>query len=349
MYGYKEYVPLTVEEIFKRISEEDVFSIIFEEPILIGKEKATYIAPYRKDNNPDCYFREYNGIIYFIDFADIRGNKDCIQLLKVTYNLSYFETLQYINNYFKLGLGDNDNKVKEVIRQNNASSKIINTDFNVKITIEFLPRMFNQKDKHFWSKYEISKDNLIKDKVIPVDIYRFNTRKNKHYSVRPFDITYAYTDFNDSKVKIYRPYGDKMQKWLTNCSQDDVGNLDSLPDKGDFLIITKSYKDCRVLRNQNISSIWFQNEGMLPNEKIIKNLTKRFKNIMIWFDNDSTGLGSGKVVTEYINSINSNKARLMFLPPILLKDGIKDPSDLIHKKGKKELLTFLEQNNIFYS
>ena len=162
--------------------------------------------------------------------------------------------------------------------------------------------------------YEVK--SLIQDKVFPIELYRGLNRKGEYFSIRPFDICYAYTDFPEGKKKIYRPHSpNKEGKWYTDCSQNDVGCIDSLPDEGDLLLITKAYKDCRVIRNQGVFSVWFQNEGMFPSVEIIKNLCKRFKKIIIWFDNDSAGLTNSKLLMDYINSIEPNKASTIVLPP----------------------------------
>lgn len=347
MYGYKEYIPLTAEEIFKRVSQKDVFGIIIKRPIIIDKSRATYVAPYRNDNNPDCYFEEYQGKLYFIDFADIdQKPKDCIKFTMRTLSLSYIEALKYINEYFSLGLGNSTKVAKKIIVENSHNVEDFSKAFKKKRTITYIPRQFNGKDSAFWGKYEISRQNLIDDGVIPIELYKSTNRRGEPFTVRPLDIMYAYTEFDAGKVKVYTPKGNKFEKWFTNCNQDDVGSIKHLPDKGDLLIISKSYKDCRVIRNQGLTSIWFQNEGMLPNLTIIKNLCKRFKTIIVWFDNDQAGLANGKVVVDYINSISPKKAKLIFLPPKLLQEKIKDPSDLIAVKGKKKLTKFLEEKKL---
>jgi len=347
MYGYKEFIPLTTEEILKRVSEKDIFEIIIKKPIIIDKNRATYVAPYRNDNNPDCYFEEYQGKIYFVDFADIdKKPKNCIQFLMRSLSLDYKNTLEYINEYFSLGLGDSTKKLKEITIKNNSNIEDYSKVFKKKKTIIYAPRQFNNKDSVFWRKYEISKQNLIDDSVIPIELYKSTNRKEEFFSVRPLDIMYAYTDFDDNKVKVYRPKGNKFEKWFTNCNQDDIGSIKHLPEKGELLIISKSYKDCRVIRNQGLNSVWFQNEGMLPNPTIIKDLCKRFKIIVVWFDNDQAGLANGKVVVDYINSIVSKKARMVFLPPKLLEKKIKDPSDFIAIEGKEELIKFLQEKKL---
>jgi hypothetical protein len=347
MYGYKEFIPLTAEEILKRVSEKDVFGIIIKKPIIIDKTGATYVAPYRNDNNPDCYFDEYQGRIYFVDFADIdKRPKNCMKFLMRSLSLDYKNILEYINEYFNLGLGNSTKVAKKIIVENSYNVEDFSKVFKKKRTITYIPRQFNGKDNAFWRKYEISKQNLIDDGVIPIDLYKSTNRKGEPFTVRPLDIMYAYTDFNEGKIKIYAPRGNKLEKWFTNCNQDDIGSMKHLPDKGELLIISKSYKDCRVIRNQWLNSVWFQNEGMLPNLTIIKNLCKRFKTIVVWFDNDQAGLANGKVVVDYINSIVPKKAKLIFLPPKLLQEKVKDPSDFIAVKGKQELIKFLQEKKL---
>lgn len=342
MYGYKEFKPLTPDEILKRVSEEEIFSIVIKEPIVEDKG-AFYKAPYRHDNIGDCYFIRSQNKLFFVDFADSdKKAKNWIDFLKRVYNKTYKEVLLLVNSHFSLGLGDNIGETKEVILENDIveEEKLVNSFKERVITI--LPRQFNSKDKQFWQKYNITKQNLIEDKVIPIDLYRSTSRKGEFFTIRCFDLCYAYTDFPDNKIKIYRPNAVvKEAKWFTNCNQNDIGSINHLCESGKLLIISKSYKDCRVLRNLGFNSIWFQNEGMFPNEMLIKKLSERFDKILVWFDNDSTGITNSRVLVQYINEVHPNKAKSIILPPKLLNENIKDPSDLVASKGIEALKEFL--------
>lgn len=347
MYGYKEYVPLTPEEILRRVSQEDIFKIIIQQDIILDKG-ALYRAPYRDDSNADCYFEEYNNILYFADFADTEGKykKDCFNLIQRTKSLNYWEALNFVNDYLDLGLGDSTKEVKKAVLEAPIQESFIR-DLNIVKTITFNPRSFIYKDKEFWSKYGITMQNLLDDKVIPISIYRGLNKRGIPFTVKPFDVMYAYTDFPEGKVKIYRPEApSKDSKWFTNCNQDDIGSIDHLPLNGNQLIISKSYKDCRVLRNQGLDCIWLQNEGMIPSPSIIRMLGRRFDKMIVWFDNDQTGLARGKAIKDYINTIYPDKATTVFLPPRLLLENIKDPSDLIASKGKDQLTEFLRNKQL---
>lgn len=346
MYGYYEYLPLTLENVLDRVTQEEIFSIVIKEKIITDKG-AYYKAPYRDDSIAGCWFEMYENTLQFIDFADtppIRP-KNCIETLKRTFNVPFMEVLQIINSHFSLGLGDNIGKLKEKIKQNDCVEEKTVKTFKERF-ITYLPREFNYKDKLFWQQYKISKQNLIDDKVMAVEIYRFISRFDNTITIRPLDLCYAYTDFPNNKVKIYRPKGTKETKWLTNCNQDNVGCLDQLPSEGDLLIISKSYKDCRVLRNLGFNCIWLQNEGMFPNQKILKDLCKRFKKIIVWFDNDSTGITNSRILVSILNEIKAGKASVLFLPPKLLEVGIKDPSDLLSKRSEEDLISFLKSKNL---
>ena len=346
MYGYEQYSPLTPENILSRVSQQEIFEIVFKEGIQLDREHH-YKAPYRDDTVPDCYFEKVDRKIYFVDFA-ASGKKSltCFNFIMKVYNVSFYDSLEVVNRYYSLGLGDNTNSVKKIIENDYVEEENIKKSFKKRV-ITVLPRLYIYKDRNFWHNYEISKENLVEDLVLGVELYQSTNRIGETFSVRPTKLCYAYTDFPDGRKKIYTPYGDKLEKWFTNCSQDDVGSIQHLPSRGRLLIITKSYKDCRVLRNQGLNAVWFQNEGMIPNMEILIDLCNRFDNIVIWFDNDSAGIANSRVVTELFNSITPNKARSIMLPPRLLQLAIKDPSDLIHKKGKVDLTSFLANKQLF--
>lgn len=335
MYGYKNYVELTPQEILNRVKQADIFKIIFKDNINFNK---TYCAPYRADNNPSCYFEKVKDIIYFVDFADTRINKNCFFFLQSCFNLSYNEVLLYVNDYFNLGLGFSSHSLKPV---RTTVEKIVNLP-KVQKVITYAVRKFDVRDKIFWGKYEITKQNLVDDNVLPLSFYRLQSDKPT-VNITPYDIAYAYTEFPNNKCKIYRPNADKKIKWITNCNQHDVGSYIHLPLTGKLLYITKSYKDCRVLRNQGLHSVWFQNEGMFPNQNILLDYCKRFNKIIVWFDNDTVGIKNGIYLVDYLNKLCKNKAKLCFLPVNLLDYKIKDPSDCI-VKHKKILLEIIESH-----
>jgi hypothetical protein len=63
-----------------------------------------------------------------------------------------------------------------------------------------------------------------------------------------------------------------------------------LPESGELLVITKSFKDIGTLYEQGIPSIAPQAESILLPENIIDELKSRFKTIYSLMDYDNTGI-----------------------------------------------------------
>ena len=74
---------------------------------------------------------------------------------------------------------------------------------------------------------------------------------------------------------------------------------------------------------------------------VLRRVCKRFKSIIVWFDNDEAGIKSAKLIVSHINSLFPGKAKA-----IHLEGEYKDPSDYLAKKGKEELLKFLKEKQL---
>lgn len=336
MYGYCIYTPINTEEILKRIRQEDIFKIVFEDIDLNKK----YTAPYRDDKEAGCWFHYYEDVLYFTDFASNPINLTCFGLLQKVFNKSFKEVLELINSHFKLGLGNSTSQPKQVKFEPIKIKKQI-VKKQIKNILAYI-RPFEQRDIKYWSQYGITIEQLKSDKVYAISNFKAINKEGKTFLSSTPDIAYAYTDFENNKLKIYRP-NKKEFKWFTNLNQNDVGNVNSVKCV-DYIIITKSYKDCRVLRNLGYNSIWFQNEGQFPNKIILNSLLYSFNSIYIWFDNDTTGMSMSNVLKETIKNIFPDKTiKIILIPPILFRNqGIKDPSDYYKTLGKEKLKEFIK-------
>lgn len=352
MYGYHNDVNLNISDILEKVNEIDIFRIVMQ----VNDMGAKYLAPYRLDKIAKCFFKYHNNRLYFYDYA-LAFNKslDCVGIIQKTLNLSYIDALRHISNHFNLDCSEPiiktietpTNKLKHTYVPYILSKKpIVDTPY-IRTKIEYIKRKFNLNDKNFWSKYEITKQNLIDDKVHAISHYRLSKKSNEYYVVYSKDFMYCYSDFIDNGVKIYRPFN-KKYKWVTNCGKNDVGGINNLIETSELLVITKSYKDYRVISNQGYNTIWFQNEGMIPNDTILRDLVNRFQNIIIWFDNDNTGINNGIAICNYISKFKSESqsVKLVYLPIELYDKNIKDASDYIASYGKEELNKII--NKMFY-
>lgn len=328
---------LDKRRILDYINEEDIFEIVFGfKPV----EFEYVTSPFREDKHPGCWF-EYtiSGRLKFIDWASeyyVNGiqmvNIDCFDAVKIYFNLpNFYETVKLVYNHLIKGkdLPVINKKVKQ--KKKPKGNTIINIE----------TRAFDKRDQLFWEKYGISSKNLKDDKVFAINRYQIIYPTGKKRTIRTFGISYAYTDFEDGKKKIYSSYANKRGKFITNCGKDDIGGLHSL-DSGNKLIITKSYKDYRVLKNQHYHVVWFQNEGMFPTPFTLLPILQRFKEIIILFDNDRAGRDTSNRLVTYIQNMDRRlKVKNICVPEY---PKVKDPSDLAHRKGLKVLNDFLKKN-----
>jgi len=312
---------ISKESILDLVTQEQIFELVFN---FIPQEFDYVVSPLRHDRTPGCWFTYHiNGVLYFIDFGHTRTHSDCFNIVQDFFKFpNFYLTLEYIHKTLiqgKTGL--------EPITQKKDTTKIVKE--KVKLLIE--ARQFNPADVKFWSQYGIRKKHLVEDRVFAVQkLFALNTKSGSHI-IDCKDIAYSYNDFSEARKKVYFPMREGRKRFLTNCTKNDVGGINSLVSYGKELIIAKSYKDYRVLKNNGKNVVWFQNEGMIPSDSILTLLVRHFASVIVWFDNDQPGIIASEKVKNHINTLVPCKAKNLWLPERSLEVGIKDPSDCIAK------------------
>jgi len=331
-YGYisdkqEELGYIDKDSILKYVTEEQIFKLVFG---YLPKEMEYVKSPFRIDKTPGCWFEYLDKGLIFTDFTS-NTFIDCFGAIQKYFKIpNYYQALRFVYNYFV-----KEKQLKPVERSKSIYSKSDKDVFKIRP----YARNFTNYDKKFWMPYGITREHLMSDGVFPVRrLDLFNT-KSGDYSYDLSELCYAYTEFNDGRIKLYYP-NSANQRFITNCVNNDIGALDSLPVYGRQLIITKSYKDCRVIRNLGRNSIWLQNEGIIPNRSLMESIVKRFDKVVVLYDNDETGQRQAIKVSHFINSIIQNKSRPLWLPEMLLDNNISDPADLKAIKGLDYLTNF---------
>ncbi len=315
------------------VTQEQIFSLVFG---FLPEDFQYTTSPFRNDRTPKCWFQYHiNGVLYFIDFASTshRRHSDCFNVVQDFFQLNnFYETLEFI--HMKLINGKN-------IRLRTEMKKVVHKieKQSVKLLIE--PREFNNKDVHYWNSYGITIPQLIEDKVFAISSYHALNTKKGNISSKCYDLAYTDTNFSEGRKKIYFPHRISSKRFITTCKREDIGGIKSLAPFGRQLIITKSYKDYRVLKNQGKNVIYLQNEGMFPLKKLL-NIVMNWREVIIFFDNDSQGIYSAEKLSGLINEEYLGKAKPLWLPETLYHEKITDPSDLHAKRGRNELLNFLK-------
>lgn len=335
-------------KILEYVTEKDIFELVFG----FKPEEFEYVtSPFRDDKNAGCWFEiDFNtNKLRFTDFADTRvingikmSNIDCFDAVQVYFGLpSFYKTLEFI----KAKLIDGKDIKHDIVHKIYTKPVVVREKRKVNILMS--TRDFYLQDKTFWQiRYGITKDNLMEDKVFPIRKFKLANTKTGDHVFRTDDIAYAYTEFKSGNKKIYRPTKKGSKRFITNCSADDVGGMNTNIKSGRLLIITKSYKDYRVLRNLGLNVRWLQNEGMFPKSTEFWNLITNFDKVIVFFDNDEAGIKAATSLVDLINFTEIDKASMTYLPIELLSEGISDPSDLVHKRNQQELINFLKSKRI---
>lgn len=351
MYGYADHIEISPEQLLQKITQEQIFELVLKQPFSFNDR---YCSPFRTDNHPGCRFEQRpDGTIVFVDFGEkfLRPHK--------THRGAFGMVMDYFNEISmqgvvrricaEFGLPTDPSQYNSVIiTPTEYSKKDKISSYGTDLSAE--RKLFNKSDILFWSQFLIKTEHLTEDGHYAVRQFRISNHKGNRL-VTPYQYCYCF-DFID-KLKIYQPYSEKY-KWITNCDENCIGNIDNLPATGEELIIQKSYKDHRVVRNteMELNVCWFANEGCIPSLEILNILLSRFSLITIFYDNDEDGRVAAIKLKAVFDSIFPNRTRLVFLPEVpkhksLYGHYLKDPGEFINKEGRKEMIDVLKHIGIY--
>lgn len=296
--------------------------------------------PIRNDKSAKCYFyvQKNTGIVYFVDKA-YSIHWDCFNYVQNIYHCDFFTGLKIIAEAFNIEsanyeLGKIDiTRGGQIIIQERKYEKILRD--SIKKSIDFNDRDFNKIDDEYWEKYGISRNTLKFYNVFPILSLWFNNGALPLYTYKEHNPAYAYVFPNDFR-KVYFPLRIE-KKWMSNCDNTVIQGLKQLPKENkELLIITKSLKDVMCLYELGYYAIAPQSETGFPKDLIERAKTK-FNRIILFFDNDETGIRMSNEISKEYNIDNL----------ILPFDEPKDISDYIKKHNKEKAKQFLEENNLY--
>lgn len=218
-------IELKKEEIFKRITEEQIFERYLQLPV---DESETYNNPLRPDRKAGCrYYRAKNGRIYFKDFS--KGfHWDCFNVVQHIYNCDFIQACRIIVRDFKL---NNTPTLYEWSPQEVQKRRM---------RIQISVRNWTQQDVEYWKQYNIDIDDLIHFKVFPCKSFWIN---GEYFRCRSNDPCYAYY-FGNDLFKLYFPFRTENRFFQNIHLEDNIlQGYNQLTRNTDLLVITKSYKD----------------------------------------------------------------------------------------------------------
>jgi hypothetical protein len=288
MISTKQYLDITLANIYSRISDYDIFRYYISNFTEINKPFLSELRPDKSANSVRIFRKGDN--LYYKDFATNDFLSSVGYVMK-KYNISYAKALNKINIDFNLGLGLN-------IKNNNISPAPIYDKHIIKNTkvmkqLQIVSDKWSSKYLKYWLDYGITKETLEFFNVKPLKGFYIDMNY-----IACKELTYAYC-FGNYRYKILQPNSDF--KWVSNTIKDDIQGFTQLPKLGDVLFITSSLKDVMTLYETGYSAIAPQSETANLNPYLIENLKNRFYRIVVLYDNDETGLREAQLLCEQYN------------------------------------------------
>lgn len=306
---------LTLDYILSKVTEYDIYEAY------IGKFKIgmIYNSPFRKDRNPSfgCYYSRSSKQLMFKD----HGTGECGNVIK------FVSLFTGITNYADI--------LKDIVSRLKITNdtKLVSSKQNITPTetvIGVVRQDFTKTDTDYWSQFNISLQTLKKFGVSSIKYYLCNGIVKGIY--KDDNPMYAYKVYNH--FKIYRPLGDKYTKWRNNLTELDIQGYKQLPKEGDVLFITKSMKDVMCFYEMGIPAISPSSESTFIPNKVLEQLKKRFKRIIILFDRDPAGIKYSRKMSKQTG------LEAMFIHK---KFKAKDVSDAIKLNGFEEVKTWINK------
>lgn len=324
----------------ERITRETLLEHNSEEAYItrytgMAPRKKPVKSPFREDKHPSCSFmRTSSGRILLYDFSRPEYTCDFIGAAMMRYSCSYREALRLIAEDF--GIVPITQQRPPVIEGPLFNESKF--DFNKDTFIQISAGKWEQPHLEWWDKYGITADTLNKFRVYRPDTVFLNGNVIYRGDRNVFAYFYKNGKTEEGKdIEYWRIYfpGRKRMKFVSNWKKDMIQGFRQLPESGKVLVITKSLKDVMCLYEIGIPAIAPCSETFFIPKEMLEELKKRFKYIIVFYDNDRAGMaGMAKIRREYPE---------LFYIWIDKKYGCKDFSDLYEKYGKEKTLLLVEK------
>jgi hypothetical protein len=328
----KRRLKLTAESILEKISDYDIFMRYM--PDKSWKLNHVTYSPFRQERNPSFLIGNKHGFISFIDFADTNLRGNCFHFVKLLFSFAtHDDVLKHIDKDFGLGIlsGSSTEDYKQIVSQYKQPEITKRNSL-----IQVITRKFNTTELEYWNQYHQSVDDLRANNVYAIKKVYLNKQL---FYIKESELTFGY--LYDGHWKIYRPFGDKKNKWVPNNvpitamdGKDDISNCK-------VAFINKSKKDYMVIKKVFPCSCAVQNEGIgCFSHENLEFLKANSDRQILSFDSDVTGVQNSQQITKLFDFEYAN------VPRKYLKEGIKDWADLAKAHGLVTIENYLKQKDL---
>lgn len=279
-------------------------------------------SPLRMDNKPSFSIFSTDGVnVNYKDFSTGECGRIWTLLAKL-WNCSYREVQKRVYN----DLGTKSFGTKIGVGSYSRRGKV---KINPLIDLQCRVRDWRDYDTEYWNSYGISVEWLKYADVYPIS-HKIVVKEDCNIVFAADKYAYAYVEFKGGRttLKIYQPFNKNGFKWANRHDKSVISLWTKVPAYGDRVCVCSSLKDALCLwANTGIPALAIQGEGYGMSDTAVNELKKRFKEVFICLDNDSTGLKDARILASKTGFIN------VVLPQF---EGGKDISDMFKVLKDKE-------------
>ena len=337
---------ISKSEVFSKVSEAQVANAVFPEVKAIP---CVICSPLRQDKKPSfSLYMTSGGHIAWKDFAtNDRGS--LMDLLCRYWNCSFSKALDKIcelSIFKNIEVNIKPKQIKTLTRKESSSQT------KIQVTV----RPWRDYDYEYWASYGITKPWLKYAEIYPIS-HKIVTKKDgegktQRYIFSVPKLSYCYVERKEGKVslKLYSPLS-KTHKWCSKMDASVISLWTKIPEYGDKVIIASSVKDALTIScNTHIPAIAPQGEGYNLSTAAISELKRRYKNVFISFDGDSTGKEDAKKLSQTTGfsiipcptlktpTIDREEVTKLIKEGLEKKNKAKDWSDIFLYFGKEKFI-----------
>lgn len=324
MFNFTIDPKISREFLLSKNSEETYMAYYLGIPV----KKGLFRSPLRNDQHTTCsFFRGRTGNLYFKDFA----TGQCLTFEGVVmekYHCTYHNALKIIAKDFGYIQTSIQKEVKKPLIQPKFEGEK-ETFIQVEI------KDFSESELKWWNSFGITEQTLKKYKVYSIKTVFLNG--NIYAQSTQHSPVYGYYFGKKGSIEQWRIYIPKRKefRFIGNVSTKTIQGYKQLPEYGKLVVITKSMKDTMLLSSLGIPAIAPNSETQFVSEKVLEELKERFKNIVLLYDSDLTGV-------RFMNKIRKQYHDLIVCM-IPRKYEAKDISDFYQKYGRNKTIEVIKE------
>lgn len=285
-------------------------------------------SPLHEDEDPSFVLYEsdrYETLMFYDYSLGVSGS--VFKFIEMLFGISRRDAAYKINADLSLGLGTGKDSfdpgtLKKYKPKPKPRTEIRVTSVN-----------YSQRFLDFWLQFGITEAFLHYYNVKEVGVIHL-VQGTRRMVIYPKDLCIAYPIYKT--YKIYEPNSTKF-KFKNNYLREYVEGALQLTFKNDFVIITKSSKECIFFRcHFGWEAIASHSETVPIMQYFMIWLFSKYKYVLIWLDNDGPGI---KAQNQYLSKYPK-------LIPITIDHVQKDPTDMYKYATDKQQTLLAIYNRI---